>query len=67
MPQLLVPQGEFKPVVASRIVFGQGKIVSLRVEIGNFGGKRALVLSGRTVAEKTSSVKTVVEALGTVT
>ena len=57
-------QGEFNPTVPTRIVFGQGKIDSLKDEVRNLGGKRVLVLSGRTVAEKTNSVSRIVENLG---
>ena len=60
-PHLL--QGEFNPPVPTRIVFGQGKIDSLGDEVRNLGGKRVLVLSGRTVAEKTNSVRRVVDSL----
>ena len=61
-PHLL--QGEFNPPVPTRIIFGQGKIDSLGDEVRNLGGKRGLVLSGRTVAEKTNSVRRVVDSLG---
>ncbi|MDA0265220.1 MAG: iron-containing alcohol dehydrogenase [Chloroflexi bacterium] len=61
-PHLL--QGEFNPAVPTRIVFGQGRYASLREEVQALGGKRALVLSGRTVADKTDSVRRVVDSLG---
>ena len=64
MTQQNLLQGEFNPTVPTRIVFGQGKIDSLKEEVRNLGGKRVLVLSGRTVAEKTNSVNRVVEGLG---
>ena len=64
MTQQKLLQGEFNPAVPTRIVFGQGKIDSLREEVRNLGGKRVLVLSGRTVAEKTNSVSRIVENLG---
>ena len=64
MTQQKLLQGEFNPTVPTRIVFGQGKIDSLRDEVQNLGGKRVLVLSGRTVAEKTNSVSRIVENLG---
>ena len=57
-------QGEFNPAVPTRIVFGQGKIDSLRDEVRDLGGKRVLVLSGRTVAEKTNSVRRIADGLG---
>ncbi len=56
--------GEYDPTVPSRIIFGQGKASSLGAEVERLGGKRALVLSGRTVAEKTGTVRKVNESLG---
>ena len=56
--------GEFNPTVPSRVIFGQGKVSTLGTEVDHLGGKRALVLSGRTVAEKTDAVRKVNEALG---
>lgn len=57
-------QGSFDPTVPTRIVFGNGKIDSLKDEVQKLGGKRVLVLSGRTVAEKTDSVQRVNDCLG---
>ena len=59
-----VLSGEFNPTVPSRVIFGQGKASTLAEEIKDLGGKRALVLSGRTVAEKTETVRKVNETLG---
>lgn len=56
--------GEFNPTVPSRIIFGQGKADSLGAEVAALGGTRALVLSGRTVAEQTGTVRQVHAALG---
>ena len=56
--------GEFNPTVPTRVIFGQGKVSTLGTEVDQLGGKRALVLSGRTVAEKTDTVRKVNEALG---
>ena len=56
--------GEFNPTVPTRVVFGQGKVSTLGTEVDQLGGKRALVLSGRTVADKTDAVRKVNEALG---
>ena len=56
--------GQYNPTVPSRIIFGQGKASSLGAEVEKLGGKRALVLSGRTVAEKTDTVRKVNESLG---
>ncbi len=64
MTQKNLLQGEFNPAVPTRIVFGQGKIDSLKDEVEYLGGKRVLVLSGRSVAEKTNSVRQVTDALG---
>ena len=56
--------GEFNPTVPTRVIFGQGKVSTLGTEVDQLGGKRALVLSGRTVADKTDAVRKVNEALG---
>ena len=56
--------GEYRPPVPSRVTFGRGKVSEVRQEVQNLGGKRILLLSGRTVAEKTDAVKTVASALG---
>jgi len=64
MTQQILLQGEFDPTVSSRIVFGNGKIDFLKEEVRKLGGKRVLVLSGKTVAEKTDSVRRVNDALG---
>jgi len=64
MTQQNLLQGEFDPAVPTRIVFGNAKIDSLKDEIQKLGGKRALVLSGRTVAEKTNSVRRINDVLG---
>jgi len=64
MTQQNILQGDFNPTVPTRIVFGNVKIDSLRDEVKKLGGKRVLVLSGRTVAEKTDSVRRINEGLG---
>ncbi len=64
MTQQKLLQGEFNPAVPTRIVFGNGKINSLKDEIQKLGGKRVLVLSGRTVAEKTDAVRRINDGLG---
>jgi alcohol dehydrogenase class IV len=64
MTQQTLLQGEFDPTVPSRIVFGNGKVDFLKEEVRRLGGKRVLVLSGKTVAEKTDSVRRVNDALG---
>ena len=57
-------QGEYDPPVPTRIVFGNRKTDSLKEEIKKLGGKRALILSGRSVADKTESVQRVENSLG---
>ena len=57
-------QGSFDPTVPTRIVFGNGMVGSIKHGVQKLGGKRVLVLSGRTVAEKTESVRRVNDALG---
>ncbi len=64
MTQQDLLQGEFNPTVPTRIVFGNGKIDSLKDEVQKLGGKRVLVLSGRTVAEKTDAVRRIKDGLG---
>ncbi len=56
--------GEYNPTVPSRIIFGQGKADTLAAEIEALGGRRALVLSGRSVAERTDTVRRVNAGLG---
>ena len=57
-------EGEYRPPVPSRVIFGQGKVSQLKSELAALGGKRALLLSGRTVAEKTNAVQQVRDGLG---
>jgi len=64
MTQQNMLQGDFNPTVPTRIVFGNEKIDALRDEVKKLGGKRVLVLSGRSVAEKTDSVRRINEGLG---
>ncbi len=64
MTQQNILQGDFNPTVPTRIVFGNEKIDVLRDEVKKLGGKRVLVLSGRTLAEKTDSVRRINEGLG---
>ena len=56
--------GEFNPTVPSRVIFGQGKTATLGSEVSDLGGRRVLVLSGRTVAEQTDAVSRTQAALG---
>jgi alcohol dehydrogenase class IV len=57
-------QGEFNPPVQSRVIFGRGKVAGLKQEVEQLGGRRVLLLSGRSVAEKTGAVQRVAAALG---
>ena len=57
-------QGTYEPPAPSRVVFGQGKAEDLATELERLGSQRALVLSGRSVAEKTDTVRKVAAALG---
>lgn len=57
-------QGAFRPQVPYKVIFGQGKASVLKAEVEELGGRRALLLSGRSVAEKTDAVRTVANALG---
>ncbi len=61
MPDL---QGEFRPPVPSLVIFGRGKASQLPQEVAGLGGKRVLLLSGRSVAEKTDTVSRVASILG---
>ena len=57
-------QGVFEPPVPSRVIFGPGKAEELGAELDKLGSRRALLLSGRSVAEKTDTVNRVAAALG---
>ena len=56
--------GEFNPTVPTRVIFGQEKVSALGPEVDRLGGERVLVLSGRSVAEKTDAVRKVNDSLG---
>ena len=64
MTQQTSLEGTFDPAVPTRIVFGNGKVDSLKDEVQRLGGKKALVLSGKTAAEETDSVRSVNDVLG---
>ena len=57
-------QGEFRPPVPSRVIFGKGKLSELAQEVRDLGGSRVLVLSGRSVAEQTDAVSRTKAVLG---
>lgn len=56
--------GTYEPPVPSRIIFGQGRAGDLSVELDRLGSRRVMVLSGRSVAEKTDTVNRVASLLG---
>ena len=57
-------QGAFRPQVPYKVIFGEGKASALKAEVEELGGRRALLLSGRSVAEKTEAVRIIANALG---
>ena len=57
-------QGEYRPPVPSRVIFGRGKLSQLKSEVENLGGQRVLLLSGRSVAEQTAAVRRTQDVLG---
>lgn len=56
--------GTFEPPVPSRVIFGQGRAEDLPSELDRMGSRRAMVLSGRSIAEKTDTVNRVASLLG---
>ena len=56
--------GTFEPPVPSRVIFGQGRAEDLPSELDRMGSQRAMVLSGRSIAEKTGTVNRVASLLG---
>ena len=56
--------GTFEPPVPSRVIFGQGRAEDLPSELDRLGSERVMVLSGRSIAEKTDTVRRVTAALG---
>ena len=56
--------GLFKAPVPTRVLFGAGKVLGLRDELKELGGKRVLVLSGKTAAQKTKTVIMLQRVLG---
>ena len=60
----LALSGEYRPPVPSRIIFGYDKISTLKMELDHLGCDRVMILSGRTVADKTESVQLVQQAVG---
>ena len=60
----LALSGEYRPPVPSRIIFGYDKISTLKMELDHLGCNRVMILSGRTVADKTETVQLVQQAVG---
>ena len=56
--------GEYRPPVPSRVIFGYDKISTLKMELDYLGCDRVMILSGRTVADKTETVQLVQQAVG---
>ncbi|MBI4190422.1 MAG: iron-containing alcohol dehydrogenase [Betaproteobacteria bacterium] len=59
-----VPSGEFKTASGTSVVFGLGAVQRLREKVEDCGGKRALVITGRTIATKTDLLERVKSVLG---
>ncbi len=57
-------QGTYEPPAQSRVTFGQGRAENLAAELDRLGSQRVMVLSGRSVAEKTDTVNRVASLLG---
>ena len=56
--------GTYEPPVPSKVIFGQGRAEDLPAELDRLGSQRVMVLSGRSVAEKTDTVRRVASLLG---
>ena len=56
--------GTYEPPVPSRVIFGKGRAGDLPSELDRLGSQRVMVLSGRSIAEKTGTVKRVESLLG---
>ena len=56
--------GTYEPPVPSKVIFGQGRAEDLASELDRLGSRRVMVLSGRSIAEKTDTVKRVASLLG---
>lgn len=56
--------GTYEPPVPSRVIFGKGRAADLPAELDRLGSQRVMLLSGRSIAEKTDTVKRVASLLG---
>ena len=56
--------GTYEPPVPSKVIFGQGRGEDLPSELDRLGSQRVMVLSGRSIAERTNTVKRVEALLG---
>ena len=57
-------QGEYFFLPQEHVLFGAGSVAELANEVKRLGGRRALVITGRSLATQTSVVEQVIEALG---
>jgi len=58
-----IPSGEYKTYDGTSVVFGPGAVQHLREKVEELGGKRALVVTGRTIMTKTDLVEHVKSVL----
>jgi maleylacetate reductase len=58
-------QGEYFFLPQEHVLFGAGSVAELANEVKRLRGRRALVITGRSLATQTSVVEQVIEALGT--
>lgn len=56
--------GTYEPPSPSKVIFGQGRAADLPSELDRLGSQRVMVLSGRSIAEKTATVQRVASLLG---
>ncbi|MDO8687766.1 MAG: iron-containing alcohol dehydrogenase [Dehalococcoidales bacterium] len=59
-----IPSGEYKTIGGTTVVFGLGAVKKLREKVDECGGKRAFVITGRTIATKTDLLERVKKVLG---
>jgi alcohol dehydrogenase class IV len=58
------PAGVFQFQPVERVIFGPGKVATLPEQVDALGGKRAFIITGRSLATKTELVKRVEALLG---
>ncbi len=59
-----IPNGELRPPSISSVVFGMGSVQRLKEKVEELGAKRALVVTGATIAKNTDLVDRAKGALG---